>query len=248
MVEEEIRFVQQVTSTNLVLNGMVSRGEAGHGFMLAAHQQSDGRGQRGNSWESAPGENLTVSLVLRPSSLEPADQFMITKVVSLGVIDLLFKMLPGGPWRVKWPNDIYYEKRKIAGILIENVIVGNSFGYSVVGIGLNINQKVFLSDAPNPVSLGLITGRHYDVAKLAVELRQCLLERFSRLESGEWSLLDEEYLRLLFRKGEEAEFFWGGDNIRAVVTGVDDFGRLLLHRTDNGEEVVAVFKEISYVI
>lgn len=247
-MKEEIRFVRSVTSTNTVLHGLVSGGEAGNGFMLVAHSQSEGRGQRGNSWESTPGENLTVSMVFQPTRLEPADQFMITKVVSLGVIDLLQKLIPDAPWRVKWPNDVYYSDRKIAGILIENVIVGNNFGHSVAGIGLNINQEVFVSDAPNPVSLIQISGKHYDVAGLAVDLRQCLLGRFAQLESGRWPLLNEGYLNLLFRRGEEAVFLYDGVYIKAVITGVDDFGRLLLRRTDNNQAIVAAFKEISYVI
>ncbi|MDE6431375.1 MAG: biotin--[acetyl-CoA-carboxylase] ligase, partial [Duncaniella sp.] len=120
---------------------------------VSARRQTAGRGQRGNSWESAPGKNITMSILLRPEGLHPSRQFVISRAVSLAITGVLRRYMPASAVRVKWPNDIYVDDRKICGILIENVISSASIRQSVVGIGINVNQRRFLSDAPNPVSM-----------------------------------------------------------------------------------------------
>ena len=129
------------------------------GTVIRAYEQSSGKGQETNQWESEKGKNLTISVVLYPFFIEPARQFLINIFISLSVMDLVSELLPGKNVKIKWPNDIYVDKKKVAGILINNTIKGNSFDYSVIGIGININQEVFKSDASNPVSVKNILGK-----------------------------------------------------------------------------------------
>ena len=124
-----------------------------HGAVIATREQTAGRGQRGNSWEAEPGKNLTFSMLLRPRGLHAARQFELSMVVSLAIADAIDALLPQGVrTAVKWPNDIYIGMEKVCGILIENRLAGPFIEYSVAGIGININQRRFLSDAPNPTS------------------------------------------------------------------------------------------------
>ncbi|WP_301748249.1 biotin--[acetyl-CoA-carboxylase] ligase [uncultured Duncaniella sp.] len=147
----EIIKIESTDSTSSHLAG-IAEGCA-HGTAVMARVQTAGRGQRGNSWEAEPGMNITLSLLLRPEGLEPARQFIISQAVSLAIVEMLDNFIGADAVSIKWPNDIYVNDSKIAGILIENVISGSAISRSIVGVGLNVNQTEFLSDAPNPVSL-----------------------------------------------------------------------------------------------
>ena len=156
-----INFIHlpEVDSTNTWLRNHAAA--LPHGTAVTATTQTAGRGQRGNTWESAPGANLTFSLLLRPDRFPAARQFHISEAVALGVVLSLQPLLPHHSVTVKWPNDIYVGDRKICGILIENSLEGPNISHSIAGIGINVNQERFLSDAPNPVSLYQLTDRKY---------------------------------------------------------------------------------------
>ncbi|MDE5927427.1 MAG: biotin--[acetyl-CoA-carboxylase] ligase, partial [Duncaniella sp.] len=152
-------------STSSYLAGIAA--DAPHGTVVMAREQTAGRGQRGNSWEAEPGCNITLSLLLRPEGLHPARQFVISQAVSLAIADLVSHFV-AAPVSIKWPNDIYVDDRKICGILIENTITGTSIDRTIVGIGLNVNQTEFRSDAPNPVSMRQLMPKiEFAVASLA---------------------------------------------------------------------------------
>lgn len=148
-------------STNTYL-GEIAR-EKAHGTVVMTRSQTAGRGQRGNSWEAEPGKNLTFSLLLKLPQFRAIEQFAISEAVALGVADALRELLPSHDVTVKWANDIYVGDRKICGILIEHSLQGPFIQYSIAGIGINVNQRVFHSDAPNPVSLWQLTGVEYDL-------------------------------------------------------------------------------------
>ena len=160
METKEIIFTKEhlaeTDSTNTYLQQLDADRHLPEGYIAYTDTQRAGRGQRGNSWESQPGKNLTFSLLLRPEHIPANQQFLLSQAVSLAATDVLNRYASG--FSIKWPNDIYWEDKKIAGILIENVLSGSTFARSIVGIGLNINQERFISDAPNPVSLFQITG------------------------------------------------------------------------------------------
>lgn len=172
--------------------------------VVVTGNQTAGRGQRGNSWESEPGKNLLMSMLYYPPvSMSPASQFVISKAVSLAVVDLIDECLSGSDApdvAVKWPNDIYIGNRKVAGILIEHSLSSpGCIDHTVIGIGLNVNQRVFLSSAPNPVSLIEFCDRELDKEELLGGLCRNLEARLNRLPGEEFSA--EYHSRLWRREG-----------------------------------------------
>ena len=127
--------------------------ELPHATVVSTYNQTAGRGQRGNSWESEPHKNLTFSVLLKPQHIIAREQFYISEIVSVAIVNTLRKYIIDQPIAIKWPNDIYVNDDKICGILIENTLSGYSISQSIAGIGININQQTFLSNAPNPISL-----------------------------------------------------------------------------------------------
>lgn len=174
MDRAKLTVIDTCASTNSALGA-----DAAHGEALMALEQTAGRGQRGNTWEAEPGRNITLSLMLRPTELSAVRQFEVSEAVALGVADLLDELAIEGV-AVKWPNDIYVGDRKICGILIENTLCGVRISRSVAGIGLNVNQREFRSDAPNPVSLIQLTGKTYDLRTLAERMIELILQRLGR--------------------------------------------------------------------
>ena len=152
--------LEETTSTNNYLRGLVGKESLPEGSIVVTEYQTAGRGQVGNTWESEPGKNLMFSIILYPDFLPANRQFLISQIAALSVKETLDAYVDG--ITVKWPNDSYWHDQKICGMLIENDLTGHSLYCSVIGIGININQREFLSDALNPVSLVQITGREYD--------------------------------------------------------------------------------------
>jgi len=225
--------------------------------VYAALFQTAGRGQKGNRWESRPGENLTFSVLLKPKDLSVREQFILSQVVALSLVDFLRS--EGVVATIKWPNDIYVGDRKICGTLIENVLSGGRVGAAVAGIGLNLNQKVFDPAIPNPTSLTLHTGRIYDVKETLPHLLDFLSARCDKLYSPYVrNGYDAEYLEHLYRRGEWRTFeempasdipteHRAGRSVEARILGIDPESRLLLEHHD-GTLHHYNFKEIKYLI
>ena len=155
-------FVEKTDSTNTLLKELIAKGEWPEGERyLRTDYQTAGRGQSGNGWESEPHKNLLCSIPFFHHTADIRQPFYLNVLVAVAVQQLL-----GEPFTIKWPNDIYYKDKKIAGILIENVILGNEIKYSIAGIGLNINQTRWFSDAPNPTSLKRVTAREWNIDKI----------------------------------------------------------------------------------
>ena len=212
--------------------------------VYCAREQTAGIGQRGNHWDAAPGANLTFSVVLKPVHLPVAEQYQITKMVSLGVADALQRQLPSQRVQIKWPNDIYVGREKICGILISNKIQGSRIVASIVGIGLNVNQTRFADWVPNPTSLRLLTGREYPLGPLLEEVVAAIAERY---RGGDAPQLDADYLSRLMNLGVPARYEYEGHEIVATITGVNRFGHLQL-RTPSGECLSCQMKEIRLVL
>ncbi len=217
--------------------------------VIAARTQTAGRGQRGNRWLASPGENLTFSLVFKPEGGIPAaDGFLIGQAASVAVRRYLDGQ--GIPVRIKWPNDIYLRNRKICGMLIENGLDGDRIRSSVIGIGINMNQRLFPPELVNPVSMTLATGRTYDTGRELEEVCRFLTGALDLLssEAGRSSLL-REYGESLYRAGVFADYVRCADGsvftARIIGTGPD--GRLLVENK-KGERESFAFKEISYII
>ena len=222
-----------------------------HGYVLAARRQTAGRGQRGNAWESQPDANLTFSLLLHPRTA-PSRQFELSMVISLAVADFLRRHMPGTRVMVKWPNDIYIAPAgKIAGILIEHILSGNSIHASIVGIGLNVNQTHFRSDAPNPVSMASATGQTYPLDDLMDDLARTLVSAVDEYEAAPDPVaLTQRYNRLLFRHDAAMHPFRdmaSDTDFMARILGVAADGTLTLE-TDTGQHRNYLFKEVKHIL
>ncbi len=233
-------------STNAYAMQLLSGERPQEGTVINAFAQSAGRGQGQNQWESEPGKNLTFSVILYPGFLAAEKQFLINEVVSLGISDLIAGYLPDRKITIKWPNDIYIDDRKACGILIQHSVIGNMLDYTVSGIGLNVNQEIFLSDAPNPVSLRNISGTEYQTEKVLKDVLLTLDERYRQLKAGNRGKLHREYLRLLFRFGEWHSYNIRGTLLEARITGLSPYGQLVVHDR-NDQPYICDVKEITYL-
>lgn len=248
-MEAEIRWVEEATSTNSLL--AASAADAVHGYVIAARRQTAGRGQRGNSWESAPGMNLTFSMLLRPTAIEAASQFRLSMIISLGVCEALDRAAGRhDAFSVKWPNDIYYGDKKVCGILIENSLAGRRIERSIAGIGVNVNQLRFESDAPNPVSLVHIIGRETALEPLLADICRSIIDRYEDYRNNhDFERLVGEYRRRLWRKTGLHKWHdcLKDEKVVASVENVADDGILTL-RLDDGSLRSYAFKEVAAVL
>ena len=236
--------LDSVDSTNNAAMGR--RGEGlPEGTVIIANEQTKGRGQRSNHWESEIGRNLTMSMILYPRFLDMEDNFYLSKMISLAIHDFLSKYTDN--ISIKWANDIYIGDRKIAGILIENTITRKTIDVSVIGAGININQEVFSPDIPNPVSLCQVTGQQLNLQECLNRLCQCISGRYHQLKNREFTLLDEEYHRRLYRLGAYHPFREGRERFMAAIQGVEKNGKLMLLK-ENGEEKKYYFHEVQFVV
>ncbi len=214
------------------------------GTIVAARFQTDGRGQRGNTWESNANENLTFSIFLTPSFVGVQDQFMLSKAASLGIKDYLNSLLPN--ISIKWPNDLYVSKSKIAGILIENSVMGSKIESSTIGIGLNVNQLVFPDDLPNPTSLALETGMKLDIESSLEEVAKCLNQRFNQLEEANYQSISNDYYNSLYQLETYYKYSANGITFEAKIVGVKNSGEIVVQKA-NGETLSFGFKELVYL-
>lgn len=216
---------------------------------LVVERQTAGKGQRGNSWESDAYKNLTYSFVLHPHFIEVRNQFILSQIVSLSIKEVLSKYTDD--ITIKWPNDIYWKEKKICGILIENSLSGHCIERSIVGIGLNINQEVFRSDAPNPVSLKQITGEEYDRYQVLERLMNRIKLYYSLLkhdeEEEEATNIAKLYHESLFRKDGYHRYTDDDGEFTARLVCVEPDGRYVLE-DEEGNQRKYLFKEVQYVL
>lgn len=244
IIGKEIIRLDTTDSTNNYANSQIRGKEVPEGTVFLTYEQTAGRGQLKNFWESEPGENLTFSIVIYPDFLEIRHQFMLSKVVVLGIYKALNKYIDR--LSVKWPNDIYAGNKKLGGILIENSIMYGLLKSSVIGIGLNINQTVFKSNAPNPVSLQNLTNKHYDCETILAEVLAGINWYYYLLRSGEERKIDEEYISQLYRLNETCKFRSEESVFEGKIIGVNEIGQLLIRRSD-GKILDFHFKEVEFL-
>lgn len=241
-----INWHDRVSSTNDLCMSAATQNSA-EGYVIAAKFQEHGRGQRGNTWESSFGLNLTFSLLLRPIFLRVEHQFAISKVVAVSICDWIGAHIKDKTVAIKWPNDIYIGNSKVAGILIENNFSSSQLEVSVIGIGINLNQQSFSSDLPNPTSLINETGNIFNLEESLLEYLSCFRERYEQVRSGNVTFIDTDYLNLLYRKDIYCTYRASNDEFRARIIGVKPTGELML-QTESGQERSFAFKEITFVI
>ncbi len=240
-IGKNLVFVPECPSTNTLALEISQRSRASDGTVVITDNQTAGRGQRGNTWESDPVLNLTFSLVLKPAFLPVSKQFYLNIVISLGLLDYVKGQLPDTVY-VKWPNDILVHRQKISGILIENQLYGSTIVNTVVGIGFNLNQRRF--SHPSATSLSLISGKVYDRSAELEEILINLEQRYFQLRRGEYSNLMGDYLAALYLRNEEHTFTAEGRTFEGVIRDVDEWGKL---RVESPEGIRSFgIKEISF--
>jgi len=243
-ITKTIIRLQVIDSTNNYANNQIRSYDVAEGTVFLAYEQTIGRGQAGNFWESEPGQNLTFSMVLYPDFLEIRRQFMLSKVVTLGVYTALNKYVDH--LSVKWPNDIYAGNKKLGGILIENSVMSGLLQSSVVGVGLNVNQVHFCSPAPNPVSLKTLTNQHFDCELLLTEVLTGINRYYSLLRNGDDKEIDKEFISALYLKNKPHLFRSGDEVFNGVITGVNEIGQLQIRKEDD-QIAEFHFKEVEFL-
>ena len=245
IIGSNLLFFKSLPSTNTYAASVLKDKELSEGTVIYTNHQSSGHGQGGNKWESEDSKNLLISIVLFPSMIIPAEQFLLSMVISLGICDFLDRYTSSVS--IKWPNDIYVNNDKIAGILIENSIMGNLIEHTIAGIGININQAKFLSDAPNPVSLSNLTAKEYNLSECLSQLVSDLDKRYKSLISGNTAMIKAHYLSRLYRNAKWFKY----QDMKGIFTGrivsVSDTGKLQVEREDGIIDEYE-FKEIDFIL
>ncbi len=245
----QVKWYESIDSTNSeALRQISSDPEI---TVFAAHYQTHGRGQKGNHWESAKGANLTFSLLVKPIFIPATRQFVISQTVTLALLDYLnSKNIVA---KIKWPNDIYVGNKKICGILIENHFSDANLSASIIGIGLNLNQIKFDTDAPNPTSMRLITGEEYNLAEELSCFCSYFESRYNKLKNCNLDSyipeIDSEYKSNMFQFGVAAKYenIATGEQFSGIIRGVSDNACLEVETEDRSIKRFA-FKEIKYII
>lgn len=244
IVGKHIVRLNTVDSTNNYANIQLKDNELIEGTVFLAYEQSGGRGQMKNSWESEPGSNLTFSIVLFPDFLDIRSQFMLSKVVTLGIYSALSKYVDR--LRIKWPNDIYAGDCKLGGILIENSIMNSNINSSVIGIGINVNQTRFFSDAPNPVSLSILANKKFDNEVILAEILSGIDFYYSLLKQNEEERINQEFNSHLYRFNEKHWFQDEQGRFEGEIVGINKTGQLII-RKSNGKMMEYHFKEVEFL-
>ena len=229
-----------------------------HGTVVYTDRQTAGRGQRGNSWESEPFKNVTMSILLRPENVAPNQQFWLSEISALAVERVLSKYI--GNVSIKWPNDVYYKDFKICGMLIEHSLSGGKINYTIPGIGINVNQRVFLSDAPNPISLANVLGHEVPTSEILDGLVDEILTMCDQLPEKATEI-HREFLSKLYRRDGFHEYqstirsasadglsvLEEGEHFQARIVNVHPDGMLDLMTTEGHIHTFA-FKEVAFIL
>ena len=233
-------YIKETPSTNSLLWDMLRKEQLPEGFLVHTDFQSAGKGQTGNSWEAEREKNLLFSMVLYPQRIPLDELFLISQIVSLAIKQALDKYT--NYIEVKWPNDIYWQNKKLAGILIENSFQANKVK-TVIGIGLNVNQKTFYSDAPNPVSLLQITDSSLNREQLQNAISENILEMYREMNTD---FIRKEYSAMLYRREGFHPYKTEAETFKAKIVTVHPDGKLELE-TEAGERKEFYFKEVQFV-
>jgi BirA family biotin operon repressor/biotin-[acetyl-CoA-carboxylase] ligase len=238
-------FYEQVDSTNARAVELLQTQKLPEGTVVYAGAQTAGVGLGENKWQSEPGQNITASVVLYPVFLPAEEQFKLTMVISVSVCNLLESLDSLFKPMIKWPNDIYLNHRKVAGMLIKNNISGNTIAQSIAGLGLNVNQTEFDSSAPLAVSLTMINGKQYKIIDLLTKWHTALDHTYHLLQSGNADELEQAYLDRFYRLNQWANYTIYGENLRAKITGIGEYGMLQL-RGEDGRKFSCGLKEVVF--
>ena len=239
--------LENVGSTNDYAEKLIRIQKVPEGTIILAHEQTAGKGQGKNRWESEAGKNLTFTIILFPHFLRPERQFQLNKVITLGILDFLVEFPMEETCSIKWPNDLYAGNHKIGGVLISNFIQGNSLEACIAGIGINVNQEVFGPDLLNPVSIRQLTGKEYPLRNVLESLGVFIGKRYQQLESGILKFLEIDYRNHLFGIDRWMDYLVNGKPVNGRIHGVDETGRLLLE-TKKDQVKILRHEEVEFIL
>lgn len=245
-VGKVLKKFTELDSTNQQALHLLATSKPIEGTTICAAIQKAGRGQQNSPWESAPFQNLTLSIILYPKFLLARQQFLFNQAIALGVYDCVSSYIDARV-TVKWSNDVYIFHKKIAGLLIQNTLSGTSIRSSVVGIGLNVNQTNFLSDAPNPTSFALEENATFSLNDIQQSLFFHIEKWYLQLRAGQHERIKQTYLNRLYLYQKKA-FFRDANNqkFEGTIVGIDTIGKLLV--LVNGTTKAFGFKEIKFLL
>lgn len=242
----KILHFDEINSTNVFLYDKISENNDISDMVVVAAHQTAGRGMDKNRWESEAGKNLLFSIALNVNFLEAENQFKISQAVSVAIAETLSQFVDDKRLFIKWPNDIYFGDKKLAGMLIQNTIEGRMMGVSIIGIGLNVNQIEFSKDIPNPISLKMISGQDFDLDNLLNLLVSSIKTKVESLRDKEnQNEINEKYVSRSYRFGIWSDYFYRNQVKSMIIRGFDKYGRLLLHDKE-GAEIVCDVKELQF--
>lgn len=215
--------------------------------VVSAEFQTKGRGQIGNTWESESGQNLLFSIYLHPNCVLASEQFILSQAISLAIQQTLTEVLDVDDIKIKWPNDIYWRDKKICGILIENMLTGKKIETTTIGVGLNVNQTVFKSNAPNPVSMKQIRGHDFDRKSILEMIVICFYKYLNLIKQSNKEPIVSCYFEQLFRRDGFYPYRDENGEFNARIMNVEPLGHLIL-LDEQGEKRKYAFKEVEYLI
>lgn len=248
-IGQQLIFLHEVDSTNTYATNLLRNVNVAEGAVIFTDNQTQGKGQRGAIWNSEIGSNITVSCILKPHFLSIKNTFYLSKISALAIYDVLTELLPNSQFdiKIKWPNDILVNQKKIAGILIENNFNRDVIQHSVIGIGINVNQMEFKDLQHSASSLKLLTNQVYNKNDILEKLCQQLEKWYLKLKALKFSEIDEHYLNRLFGMNRLCLFSNTNNNeFSATIIGIDPDGKLILKHTD-GKLYYYDVKEVKLV-
>lgn len=236
--------IVETDSTNNYLKRLMRKSVLKDYTCVIADFQTAGKGQNINKWESQLGKNALFSIYINPKQISPGNQFIISKIVSLAIVDFLGQHTEN--ISIKWPNDIYVGDRKIAGILIEITIKGSKIENAIVGIGLNLNQTEFSDKLPNPISLKQLNSSNFDIKETIEEIITRIENYFIQISEGGEDEINKLYHSKIFRLNKLCDYFVDSRKIKGKIRGVNEYGQLKME-TEEGLLLFS-FNEVEYLI
>jgi BirA family transcriptional regulator, biotin operon repressor / biotin---[acetyl-CoA-carboxylase] ligase len=216
-----------VDSTNTTAKECYDEKKLKEGSIVYCSKQQKGKGRGNNAWYSSENESLCFSIILEPLFLEASNYYQLHKLTSISLIESLESFIPEKKLQIKWPNDIYFEQKKLGGILISNNIKGKSISLSIIGLGLNINQDFFPKDLINPVSLKQIYGKDFLIENILKKIGNDFFSNYRKWKEDIYCF-DSAYQQKLYKLGEKSRFIINNKDCSAVVRGVNEDGKILL--------------------
>lgn len=231
---EQILKFDSLSSTNDYLKEAAGKGNLPEGTVVWAMVQTKGKGQHNNIWLSEPGQNLTLSILLKPQNLLAAEAFQLSKSITLAVYNTISHFVSGNIG-IKWPNDLFIDQRKISGILIENSIVGDKVKQCIVGIGVNVNQTIFHSEN-NPTSLANHKRERFVLEEVANVLLNNISDEYLRLQLNAYKNIDEEYFLKLYDVKNEQTFLIHGESKKCIIEGINPDGSIVINSNGSKQD------------